>query len=55
MYASAQSLNFLAWTKNPSFPNRKPLVSHPVFPDGNLLGVDAKVNSKISKFAFMKP
>jgi hypothetical protein len=33
MYASAQSLDFLAWTKNPSFPNRKLLVSHPVFPD----------------------
>ena len=35
MYASAQSLDFLAWTKNPSFPNRKLLVSHPEFPDGN--------------------
>jgi hypothetical protein len=27
-------LVFLARTKNPSFWNRKPLVSHPVFPDG---------------------
>ena len=35
MYASAQSLDFLARTKNPSFPNQKPLVSHPEFPDGN--------------------
>ena len=37
MYASAQSLNFLAWTKNYSFPDRKLLVSHPEFPDGNKL------------------
>jgi hypothetical protein len=37
MYASAQSLDFLAWTKNPSFPDRKLLVSHPEFPDGNQL------------------
>jgi hypothetical protein len=37
MYASAQSLDFLAWTKKPSFPNRKLLVSHPEFPDGNYL------------------
>jgi hypothetical protein len=36
-YASAQSLDFLAWTKNPSFPNRKLLVSHPVILDGNQL------------------
>jgi hypothetical protein len=35
MYTSAQSLDFLAWTKNSSFPNRKPTVSHPEFPDGN--------------------
>jgi hypothetical protein len=35
MYASAQTLDFLAWTKNTSFPNRKPIVSHPEFPDGN--------------------
>jgi uncharacterized DUF497 family protein len=35
MYASAQTLDFLAWTKNSSFPNRKPIVSHPEFPDGN--------------------
>jgi hypothetical protein len=35
MYASAQSLDFLAWTKNPSFPDRKPIVFHPEFPDGN--------------------
>jgi hypothetical protein len=31
VYASAQSLDFLARTKNPSFPNRKPIVSHPAF------------------------
>jgi hypothetical protein len=35
VYASAQSLDFLAWTKNPSFPNRKLLVFHPELPDGN--------------------
>ena len=29
MYASAQPLDFLARTKNPSFTNWKPLVSHP--------------------------
>jgi hypothetical protein len=34
-YASAQSLDFLARTKNPLFPIRKPVVSHPEFPDGN--------------------
>jgi len=34
-YASAQSLDFLAMTKKPSFPNWKPAVSHPEFPDGN--------------------
>jgi len=37
MYASAQSLDFLARRKNPRFPKRKPTVSHPVFPDGNYL------------------
>jgi hypothetical protein len=37
MYASAQSLDFLAMTKNCSFPNRKQLISHPEFPDGNYL------------------
>jgi len=31
MYASAQSLDFLAWTKKLSFSNRKPIVSHPGF------------------------
>jgi hypothetical protein len=35
MYASAQSLDFLARTKNPRFPNQKPVVSHPEFPNGN--------------------
>jgi hypothetical protein len=33
LYASAQSLDFLAMTKNSSFPNWKPIVSHSVFPD----------------------
>jgi hypothetical protein len=42
MYASAQFLDFLARTKNPSFPNRKPTVSHPEFPDGNYLGAILK-------------
>ncbi|RII27521.1 MAG: hypothetical protein CXR30_15565 [Geobacter sp.] len=37
MYASAQSLDFLARRKNPRSPNRKPTVSHPEFPDGNYL------------------
>ena len=31
MYASSQPLGFLARTKNRRFPNRKPIVSHPVF------------------------
>ncbi len=35
MYASAQALDFLAKTKNASFPNRKLLVIHPEFPDGH--------------------
>jgi hypothetical protein len=38
MYASAQALDFLARTKNTSFPNRKLQASHPVFPDGHYLG-----------------
>jgi hypothetical protein len=37
MYASAQLLDFLAKRKNPRFPNRKPTVSRPEFPDGNYL------------------
>jgi hypothetical protein len=37
MYASAQPLDFLARTKNASFPNRKLPVSYPVFPDGHQL------------------
>jgi hypothetical protein len=37
MYASARSIDFLARTKNPRFPNRKLKVSHPEFPDGNYL------------------
>ena len=39
MYASAQPLDFLARTKNASFPNWKPMVSHPEFPDGHQLTV----------------
>ncbi|MFH0787629.1 MAG: hypothetical protein V2B13_08420, partial [Pseudomonadota bacterium] len=35
-YASAQSFDFLARTKKSSFPNWKPIVSHPVFPDENI-------------------
>jgi two-component system, cell cycle sensor histidine kinase and response regulator CckA len=38
VYVSAQTLDFLARRKNPRFPNRKPTVSHPEFPDGNCLG-----------------
>ena len=34
MYASAQPLDFLAATKNPSFPTRKLASVHPEFPDG---------------------
>jgi len=34
MYASAQTLDFLAMTKNAYFPNWKLAVSHPGFPDG---------------------
>jgi hypothetical protein len=37
MYASAQSLDFLAWTKKHSFPNWKPIVSHPETPDEKLI------------------
>jgi hypothetical protein len=36
-YASAQSLDFLARTKNSSFPNWKPIASYSVFPDGHQL------------------
>jgi Ni,Fe-hydrogenase III large subunit len=35
VYASAQPLDFLAKTKKSSFPNWKPIVSHPENPDGN--------------------
>jgi hypothetical protein len=38
VYASAQPLDFLATTKNPSFPIRKLTGCHQEFPDGNLLG-----------------
>jgi hypothetical protein len=34
-YASAQSLDFLARTKNPLIPIRKQVVSHPKFPNRN--------------------
>jgi hypothetical protein len=54
MYASAQPLDFLARTKKSSFPNWKPIVSHPEFPDGNYLtgmkgiqGITAKTNANI--------
>jgi hypothetical protein len=47
LYASAQSLDFLAMTKNSSFPNWKRLVLHPVFPDENELGsVQGTVSSQ---------
>jgi len=39
MYAFAQSLDFLATTKKSSFPNWKPPVSHPDFPDGHQLEI----------------
>jgi len=39
MYASAQALDFLAMTKNSSFPNRKLHCAHPGFPDGHQLAV----------------
>jgi hypothetical protein len=35
LYISAQSLDLLAGTKNPSFLIRKPIVSHPDFPGGH--------------------
>jgi hypothetical protein len=47
MYASAQSLDFLAMTKNCSFPNRKQIVSHPEFPDGNEIGMPLINGKKI--------
>ena len=34
-YTSVQSLDFLASTKNPSFPDWKQVVPHPQFPDGH--------------------
>jgi len=34
MYASAQTLDFLARAKNAFFPNWKLFASHPGFPDG---------------------
>jgi cytosine/adenosine deaminase-related metal-dependent hydrolase len=37
MYASAQSLDFLATTKNPAFPTRKLAGVHPEFPDEHYL------------------
>ncbi len=46
MYASAQPLDFLARTKNASFPNRKPLVSNPGFPDGHELRIYQPPNIK---------
>jgi hypothetical protein len=49
MYASAQSLDFLAWTKNHSFPDRKLLVSHPEFPDGNYLHIPAIAASDLKE------
>jgi hypothetical protein len=45
MYASAQLLDFLARTKNYSFPNWKPVVSHPEFPDGHYL-INAAVGGR---------
>jgi hypothetical protein len=35
MYDSTLPLDFLAKSKKSSFPNWKPIVSHPEFPDGN--------------------
>jgi hypothetical protein len=35
VYASAQSLDFFAGTKNASLPDWKPAVSHQGFPDGH--------------------
>jgi large subunit ribosomal protein L27 len=35
MYASAQSLDFLARTKNPRFPHQKQVLYHPEMPDGD--------------------
>ena len=39
MYASAQALDFLATTKNSSFPARKRHCVHPEFPDGHYLEI----------------
>jgi len=56
MYASAQALDFLAITKNPSFPDRKLQVSHPVFPDGHELmnsgsgGIEGLKRLKLPEF-----
>jgi hypothetical protein len=58
VYASAQPLDFLARTKNPRFPDQKPIVSHPEFPDGyqldwkgyNLCGVEVSGDSHDSEY-----
>ena len=49
VYASAQTLDFLAMAKNAFFPNWKLLVSHPGFPDGNQLV--AKVDDHVGFIA----
>jgi hypothetical protein len=56
MYASAQSLDFLARTKNPSFPYWKPVVSHPEFPDGHyLILVNHRQTQKAATISFRRP
>jgi hypothetical protein len=40
LHASAQPLDFHAWTKNP---DRKPPMSHPLFPDKHYLKVGGQV------------
>jgi len=46
VYASAQTLNFLARRKNLRFPIWKPTVSRPEFPDGNNLNTALDIMNK---------
>jgi hypothetical protein len=54
-YASAQSLDFLARTKNPSFPDRKLSVSHPEFLAGNQDNRKAPQAANLAGLLFVRP
>jgi hypothetical protein len=48
LYAFAEPLDFLARTKKSSFPNRKPMVSHPELPDGNYLSAGNMISHSLT-------